>query len=87
MKRWPVILVAFACGCAHTDTREHGHESGRKAVRVIRDANGPMGEAVIRMAELSPNPPDPKKSPEWNGGFRAGVKEELAHDTRPQPQP
>ena len=85
MKRWPVILVALACGCAHMDTREHGYESGRKAVRVIRDANGPMGEEIIRMAELSPNPPDPKKSPEWNGGFRAGVREELDHDTRPQP--
>ena len=68
-----------------TDTRKHGYESGRKAVQVIRDANGQMGEAAIRMAELSPNPPNPKKSAEWNGGFRAGVREELDHDTRAPP--
>lgn len=86
MKRWPVILVALVCGCVHTDTREHGYESGRKAVRAVRDANGQMGEAFIRMAELSPTPPNPKKSPEWNGGFRAGVHEELDDDTRPQPR-
>jgi hypothetical protein len=81
-----LILIVFCGGCAHTDTRENGYETGRKAVRVIRDANGPPGEMAIRAAELSPNPADPKKSPEWNGGFRAGVRDELDNDTRPQPR-
>jgi hypothetical protein len=84
MKCKIMILVTACCGCVHTDTRESGYEAGRKMVRDIRDLNGKTGEMAARIAEMSPNPPDPKKSPEWNGGFRAGVREELDHPSQPK---
>lgn len=81
MKSLAIILAVFCGGCAHMTDRERGHEAGAKAVRDMRDLNGPLGELAVRTAEQSPNAPDPKKSPEWNGGFRAGVRQELDHPT------
>jgi hypothetical protein len=79
MLRGLLLLVSLSCGCTHLSDRERGYEAGRKMVRDVRDMNGPMGEMIVRIAEFSPNPPDPKKSPEWNGEFRAGVHDELEH--------
>jgi hypothetical protein len=83
--RWVAIVGCIACLFAGCDGRRppvtefnQGFNSGVEAVRDIRQKQGVLGEWGLKAAEeVGFLPADPKKSPDWNAGFRQGVTTEL----------
>lgn len=54
---------------------DQGFNSGIRAVREVRQKWGLLGNVAGQLGAIGPG--DAQKSPNWNAGFRAGVKAEL----------
>ncbi len=84
------VVVALGIGAVALYRAEFSqYELGRKAgVAHVRElsAKGPLvraGMSVATVLDLIPS--NPKATPDWNAGFRIGVKEELEH-VYPEPK-
>jgi len=77
------IALAFsAIGCdgrrVPVTEFDQGFNQGVEAVREVRQKQGPVGDIGMKAgAGLGLIPADPKKSPDWNAGFRQGIVNEL----------